>query len=82
VLLSALVGGAAPEDRGIASALFESTSHVGGGIAVALYLRMIGAGAHYSMAQLIEAALGGIAAVLTTLRIMSEVAASTPEHQT
>ncbi|MEV4620707.1 MFS transporter [Asanoa sp. NPDC049573] len=75
------IGDAAPEDRGIASALFESTSHVGGAIAVAVYLTMIGAGADYSTTQLIGAGLSGIA-VLTTLRIMPSGSAPTPEHRT
>jgi MFS family permease len=35
------VGGAAPQDRGTASALFESTSHVGGALSVAAYLTML-----------------------------------------
>jgi MFS family permease len=66
------IGDAAPGDRGIASALFESTSHVGGAISVAVYLTMIGAGVDYSTTQLIGAAVVGMA-VLTTLRIMPRV---------
>jgi predicted MFS family arabinose efflux permease len=66
------IGDAAPEDRGIASALFESTSHVGGAISVAVYLTMIGAGVDYRTTQLIGAALVGMA-VFTTLRIMPRV---------
>ncbi|MEU4419682.1 MFS transporter [Actinoplanes sp. NPDC024001] len=63
------IGDAAPEDRGMASALFESTSHVGGAIAVAVYLTMVGAGADYSTTQLIAAAVVGVA-VFTTLYLM------------
>jgi MFS family permease len=63
------VGDAAPHQRGIASALFESTSHIGGAIAVAVYLTMIGAGAGYGPAQLVGAAVSG-AAVVATLLVM------------
>ena len=73
------IGDAAPEDRGIASALFESTTHVGGAISVAVFLTMIGAGYDYSVAQLIGAAAAGTA-VLTTLRIMPRALTAVPEH--
>ncbi|MFC7529796.1 MFS transporter [Actinoplanes sp. GCM10030250] len=63
------VGDAAPADRGIASALFESTSHIGGAISVAVYLTLVGAGLGYGTAQLVGAAIVG-AAVVPTLLIM------------
>lgn len=63
------VGDAAPEDRGMASALFESTTHIGGAISIAVYLTMISAGAAYATTQLVGAAVAG-AAVFTTLLIM------------
>jgi MFS family permease len=77
-LTRACVGGAAPEDRGVASALFESTSHVGGAIAVAVYLTMIGAGVGYHMAQLVGAAAVGLA-ILPTLLAMPRVDPATTE---
>jgi predicted MFS family arabinose efflux permease len=63
------IGDAAPADRGMASALFESTSHVGGALSVAAYLTLLGAGAGYRTTQLIAAAVVGVS-VLTTLLIM------------
>ncbi|MEV0901483.1 MFS transporter [Actinoplanes sp. NPDC049802] len=60
---------AAPADRGVASALFESTSHVGGAISVAVFLSMIGAGAGYGGAQLLGAAVS-VAGVLALLTIV------------
>ncbi|GIM91093.1 MFS transporter [Paractinoplanes toevensis] len=63
------IGDADPPDRGMASALFESTTHVGGALSVALFLTMLGAGAPYRATQLIAAAVVG-ASVLSTLVIM------------
>ncbi|MEV4539862.1 MFS transporter [Asanoa sp. NPDC049518] len=63
------VGDAAPEDRGMASALFESTTHVGGAVSIAVYLTMVGLGADYSTTQLLGAGVAGLA-VVTTLAIM------------
>nr|WTA65646.1 MFS transporter [Micromonospora sp. NBC_00855] len=74
------IGDAAPEDRGLASALFESTTHVGGAISVAVYLTMIGAGSGYSSTQFIGAVVVG-ASVLTTLLIMPGAPARDPEHR-
>jgi predicted MFS family arabinose efflux permease len=74
------IGDAAPDDRGIASALFESTSHIGGAIAVAVYLSMISAGSDYGATQLIGAALVGVA-VLTTRLIMPGVRTPTAERE-
>lgn len=61
---------AAPADRGVASALFESASHVGGAVAVAVFLSMIGAGAGYGGAQYLGAAAGAVA-VAVLLAVMS-----------
>lgn len=63
------VGDAAPADRGMASALFESTTHVFGALAVAGFLTMIGAGAGYRATQLVAAAVVG-ASILTTWVLM------------
>jgi MFS family permease len=63
------VGDAAPADRGMASALFESTSHIGGAISIAVFLTMISAGAAYGTTQLVGAAIAG-AAVFTTILVM------------
>ncbi|MEU4237497.1 MFS transporter [Actinoplanes sp. NPDC026619] len=63
------IGDAAPEDRGMASALFESTTHVGGAVSVAVFLTMIGAGLSYSSTQFLAAAVVG-ASVISTLLVM------------
>jgi MFS family permease len=63
------IGDAAAEDRGAASALFESTTHVGGALSVAAYLTLLGAGVGYPAVQLLGAALAGLG-ILTTLVIM------------
>ncbi|PMR57662.1 hypothetical protein C1A38_28755 [Verrucosispora sp. ts21] len=59
------VSNAAPEDRGAASALFESTSHVGGALSVAAFLTMLGAGVGYGMVQLVGAAVAALGIVAT-----------------
>ncbi|GIF77850.1 MFS transporter [Asanoa siamensis] len=63
------VGDAAPADRGMASALFESTTHIGGAVSIAVYLTMLSAGAAYATTQLVGAAVAA-AAVLTTLLVL------------
>ena len=63
------IGDAAAEDRGAASALFESTTHVGGALAVAAYPTLLGAGVGYPAVQLLGAALAG-SGIITTLVIM------------
>ena len=68
-LTTECIGDADPEDRGTASALFESTSHIGGAIAVATYLTVLGAGLDYALVQLGGAAAAGAAAI-ATLRIL------------
>ncbi|GGN30762.1 MFS family permease [Actinoplanes campanulatus] len=68
-LTRAAVVDAAPADRGVASALFESASHVGGAVAVAVFLSMIGAGAGYGGAQYLGAATGAVA-VAVLLAVM------------
>ncbi|GIE95588.1 MFS transporter [Paractinoplanes rishiriensis] len=68
-LTRACVGDADPDDRGMASALFESTTHISGAVAVAGYLTLLGAGASYGWIHLL-AALGTAAGVFTTLRLM------------
>jgi len=68
-LTTECIGDADPKDRGTASALFESTSHIGGAIAVATYLTVLGAGLDYALVQLGGAAAAGAAAI-ATLRIL------------
>jgi predicted MFS family arabinose efflux permease len=63
------IGDARPADRGVASALFESTNHVGGAIAVALYLSLLGAGSGYGALQFIGAVIAA-SSVVSTLLIM------------
>jgi predicted MFS family arabinose efflux permease len=61
------VGDAAEEDRGTASAIFESTSHIGGAVAVSAYLSLFGAGLGYRATELIGAvvvACGAVSAFL------------------
>ncbi|MEH1129627.1 MFS transporter [Micromonospora sp. CPCC 206061] len=45
----------AESDRGTASGLLESMSHIGGGIAVAAYLTLLGAGVGYGVTKLVGA---------------------------
>ncbi|MGI5224663.1 MFS transporter [Actinoallomurus sp. CA-142502] len=66
-LTSESIGIAAEEDRGTVSALFESMSHVGGGVAVAVYLTMLDAGAGYRAARLLGAVSVALGAVLVCL---------------
>ncbi|MFL6073222.1 MAG: MFS transporter [Mycobacteriales bacterium] len=61
------VGDAAERDRGTASALFESTSHVGGGIAATGYLTLLGAGWGYRPTELAGALVVAAGAVLAFL---------------
>jgi MFS family permease len=61
------IGDAAEEDRGTASALFESTSHVGGAIAVAGYLTLLGAGFGFRFTELVGVVVVAAGAVLTFL---------------
>jgi hypothetical protein len=51
-----------PEDRGTGIGLFESASHIGGAIAVATYLTVLGADLAYPLVQLGGAAVVGAAA--------------------
>ncbi|MGC4808524.1 MFS transporter [Micromonospora sp. DT233] len=63
------VGDAAPADRGMASALFESTTHVSGAISVAGYFTLLGVGVGYGVVQFVGAVLAG-AGVLALLLVM------------
>ncbi|MFG2065061.1 MFS transporter [Micromonospora sp. NPDC048871] len=63
------IGAAAPEDRGSASALFESTNHVGGALSVAAFLTLLGAGVGYGTVQLVGAAVVGLG-ILATIGLM------------
>jgi len=66
----------APEqDRGTASALFESMSHIGGAVAVAGYLTLLGAGVGFRPTELSGAlvvAVGGVLALLLMPRRPAE----------
>ncbi|GIE33661.1 MFS transporter [Actinoplanes italicus] len=58
----------APEDdRGTASALFESMSHIGGAIAVAAFMTMLGAGIAFRPVELTGAVVVAAGALLTLL---------------
>jgi predicted MFS family arabinose efflux permease len=57
----------AEEDRGVASAMFESMSHVGGAIAIAVYMTMLGAGFSYRSTQFLGVAVVAASAVLAFL---------------
>lgn len=61
------IGDAAPEDRGTASALFESTTHVGGAVSIAAYLPLLGAGFGYAGVELIGVAVVAAGAIATFL---------------
>jgi predicted MFS family arabinose efflux permease len=61
------IGDAAEDDRGTASALFESMSHVGGGIAVALYMTLLDAGFGYDFTELVGVLAVAAGAVLAFL---------------
>ncbi|WP_434445378.1 MFS transporter [Lentzea sp. E54] len=55
---------AAEEDRGAASALFESMSHVGGAIAIAVFMTLLGAGVSYRSTELVGVAVVAAGAVV------------------
>ncbi|MBW6437320.1 MFS transporter [Actinoplanes hulinensis] len=60
----------APEDdRGTASALFECMSHLGGALAVAAFMTMLGAGIAFRSVELTGALVVGAGALLTLLLI-------------
>jgi hypothetical protein len=59
------VGGAAEADRGTASAMFESMSHVGGAISVAVLMTMLGLGAGYPATEMVGATVMALGAVIT-----------------
>jgi predicted MFS family arabinose efflux permease len=61
------IGDAAPEDRGTASALFESTTHVGGAVSIAAYLPLLGAGFGYAGVEFIGVAVVAAGAIATLL---------------
>ncbi|MBE1584041.1 hypothetical protein ACFPOI_28655 [Nonomuraea angiospora] len=56
---------AAQDDRGTASALFESSPHVGGAITVAVCLTMLGAGLGDGSAMLLGAVITGVGGLAT-----------------
>jgi predicted MFS family arabinose efflux permease len=58
------VGDAAEADRGTASALLESMSHVGGGVAASAYLILLGAGAGFRFTELAGAAAVAVGVVI------------------
>jgi predicted MFS family arabinose efflux permease len=59
------IGHVTEQDRGTASALFESMSHIGGGIASATYLTLLGAGLTYRSTELVGVAVVAVGAVIT-----------------
>ena len=61
------VADVAEDDRGTASALFESTSQVGGAISVAAYLTLIGGGFGYRSTELVGVALLAVGALFALL---------------
>jgi hypothetical protein len=61
------IGGAAESDRGTASTLFESMSHVGGAISVAAYMTLLGAGFGYRPTELVGVIAVAAGAVLVFL---------------
>jgi predicted MFS family arabinose efflux permease len=70
------IGEAAEGDRGTVSALFESTSHIGGGLAAAAYLTMLGAGVGYRATELAGASLVATGAVIAFVVLPRHDAAS------
>jgi EmrB/QacA subfamily drug resistance transporter len=68
-LTRACVGDAEPAERGMATALFESTTHISGALAIAVFLTLLEAGAGYGVVQLLAAAAAA-AGVLATLMLM------------
>jgi MFS family permease len=61
------ISDAPQDDRGTASALFESMSHIGGAIAVAAFMTMLGAGIAFRPVELTGAAVVAAGALLTLL---------------
>ena len=63
------IGNTVEQDRGTASAMFESTSHLGGAIAISVYLSLLGTGLSYRSTELIGALVvaGGAACALLIL---------------
>jgi MFS family permease len=61
------ISDAPEEDRGTASALFESMSHIGGAVAIAVYMTMLGAGVGYRPTELVGAFVVAVGGVLTLL---------------
>jgi predicted MFS family arabinose efflux permease len=59
-----VLGDAAPDDSGAAAAVFESMSHVGGGVAASAYLTLLAVGAGFGTVQLLAAAAVATGAVL------------------
>ncbi|WDZ84793.1 MFS transporter [Micromonospora cathayae] len=57
------------DDRGTASALFESMSHLGGAVAIAGYLTMLGAGVGFRATELVGAAVVALGGLLTFLLV-------------
>jgi predicted MFS family arabinose efflux permease len=64
-LTRACVGDADAADRGMATALFESTTHVSGAIAIALFLSLLEAGAGYGFVYLLAAAAAVLGSLVT-----------------
>lgn len=52
-----VLGDVEPQQSGTVAALFESMSHVGGGVAVAVYLTLLGTGLGFLPVQLVAAAV-------------------------
>jgi MFS family permease len=59
------VGDTPEADRGTASALYESMAHVGGAVAIAVDLTLIGAGLSYSATELVSVVVVAAGAVIT-----------------
>lgn len=69
-LTRASIGNTVEQDRGTASAMFESTSHIGGAIAISVYLSLLGTGLSYRSTELIGALVvaSGAASAFLILR--------------
>jgi MFS family permease len=63
------ISDAPEEDRGTASALFESMSHIGGALAVAAFMTMLGAGVAFRPVELTGAVVVAVGALLALLVI-------------
>jgi MFS family permease len=63
------ISDAPADDRGTASALFESMSHIGGAIAVAAFMTMLGAGVAFRSVELTGAVVVAVGALLALLVI-------------